>query len=328
MLDSVSGRTDARLIWIDFVVIGAAVRAPCPIGVTSAVLLAYLLASGITSGALYALVAVGLVICYRTTGHINFSQGELFMIGGFLAFTFHVLFDLPYVLSLVLAVISGGLLGLITDRVVYRSLIKAPPIAMVVATIAFSFILKGIGRYFWGGQGDIVPFPPIADPSPVMVLDIPVFPQQLVVLLCAVASMAVLTLFFRATRSGKVMQATAESPRAAFLVGIRVERVYSLTWAVSAAMAALAAVFMAPLTQLTPDIGLNLLLKAFAATILGGLGNMPGAIAGGFLVGIGENLAAGYIDSSAQDAAAFVTIMIVLVVRPTGLFGVRGVREV
>ena len=173
-----------------------------------------------------------------------------------------------------------------------------------------------------------MPFPPIADPSPVMILEIPVFPQQLVVLACAILSMAVLTVFFRATRAGKVMQATAECPRAAFLVGIRVERVYSLTWAVSAAMAALAAVFMAPLTLLTPDIGQNLLLKAFAATILGGLCNMPGAIAGGFLVGIGETLAAGYIDSSVQDAAAFITIMLVLVVRPTGLFGVRGAREV
>ena len=100
-------------------------------------LLAYLIASGITSGALYALVAVGLVICYRTTGHINFSQGELFMVGGFLAFTFHVLLGMPYVISLVLAVLGGAALGLVTDRVVYRSLIKAPPIAMVVATLAF-----------------------------------------------------------------------------------------------------------------------------------------------------------------------------------------------
>ena len=298
------------------------------IGIVTAVLFAYLLSAGVTSGALYALVAAGLVICFRTTGHINFSHGELFMVGGFLAFSFHVLWGIPYIPSLVLAVFGGAGIGLITDRVIYRSLIKAPPIAMVIATIAFSFVLKGTARYLWGGQGDIVPFPPIADPAPFMVGKIAVFPQQVVVLACALLAMAVLTLFFRSTRAGKVMQATAESPRAAYLVGVRVERVYSLTWAVSAAMAALAAVFMAPLTQLTPDIGQNLLLKAFAATILGGLGNMAGAVAGGFLVGIGETLAAGYIDSSAQDAAAFVTIMLVLIVRPTGLFGVRGRREV
>lgn len=291
-------------------------------------LLAYLLSSGITSGALYALVAVGLVICYRTTGHINFSQGELFMVGGFLAFSAHVLWGLPYVVSLVLAVIGGGAIGLVTDRLVYRKLIKAPPIAMVVATIAFSFVLKGAARYFWGGQGDIVPFPPIADPSPVLIGEIAVFPQQLVVLASALLAMAALTLFFRMTRAGKVMQATAENVRAAFLVGVRVERVYAMTWAFSAAMAALAAGFMAPLTLLTPDVGFNLLLKAFAATILGGLGNMPGAVVGGFLVGIGETLAAGYIDPSLQDVAAFVVIMLVLILRPSGLFGVRGGREV
>jgi branched-chain amino acid transport system permease protein len=291
-------------------------------------LLAYLLASGLTSGALYALVAVGLVICYRTTGHINFSQGELFMVGGFLAFSCHVLWGLPYVPSLFLAVLGGAAIGLLTDRVVYRSLIKAPPLAMVVATIAVAFILRGIARYFWGGQGDIVPFPPIADPSPMLIAGIAIFPQQLVVLAAALLAMAALTLFFRRTRAGKVMQATAESPRAAYLVGIRVERVYSLTWAASAGMAALAAGFMAPLTLLTPDIGLNLLLKAFAATILGGLGNMQGAIVGGFLVGIGETLAAGYIDASVQDVAAFAVIMLVLILRPTGLFGERGRREV
>ncbi|MBL8672721.1 MAG: branched-chain amino acid ABC transporter permease [Alphaproteobacteria bacterium] len=291
-------------------------------------LLAYLLSSGITSGALYALVAVGLVICYRTTSHINFSHGELFMVGGFIAFSLHVLWGVPYIPSLLIAVVAGGAIGLMTDRAVYRTLINAPPIAMVVATVAFSFVLKGIGRFLWGGQGEFVPFPPIADPAPVEAWGIAVFPQQLVVLAGALFCMALLTLFFRFTRAGKTMQATAESPRAAYLVGIRVERVYASTWAVSAALATVAAVLMAPLTQLTPDIGLGLLLKAFAATILGGLGNMPGAIVGGFLVGICESLAGGYVASSAQEVAAFVIIMIMLLVRPTGLFGERGRREV
>jgi branched-chain amino acid transport system permease protein len=140
--------------------------------------------------------------------------------------------------------------------------------------------------------------------------------------------MAIVTLVFRYTQAGKSMQATAENRRAAYLVGIRVGRVYSATWAAGAALAALAAVLMAPLTQLTPDVGFGLLLKAFAATVLGGLGNMPGAVIGGFLVGICEALGAGYIDSSVQEVTAFVVIMAVLVVRPTGLFGMRGQREI
>jgi branched-chain amino acid transport system permease protein len=291
-------------------------------------LLTYLLTSGITSGALYALVAVGLIICYRTSGHLNFSHGELFMVGGFFAFSFHVLWGLPYIPSVILAVIGGGALGFLTDRLVYRSLIDAPVMAMVVATVAFSFVLKGAARYLWGGQGEFVPFPPIVSPAPIELAGIAVFPQQAVVFGAALLSMAIVTLVFRYTQAGKSMQATAENRRAAYLVGIRVGRVYSATWAAGAALAALAAVLMAPLTQLTPDVGFGLLLKAFAATVLGGLGNMPGAVIGGFLVGICEALGAGYIDSSVQEVTAFVVIMAVLVVRPTGLFGMRGQREI
>ena len=290
-------------------------------------LFAYLLSSGLTSGALYALVAVGLVLCYRTTGHINFAHSELFMLGGFIAFTLHVMWGLPYIPSLLLAVVAGFLLGVLTDRAVYRPLIKAPPLTMVLATVGFSYLLKGIGRYFWGGQGEVVPFPPLASPSPVFLGGIPVFPQQLAVLAGSLVCMALLTVFFRYTRAGKTMQATAEDVRASFLVGIRVERVYTLTWGTGAALAAVAAVLMAPLTLLTPDIGFNLLLKAFAATILGGLGSMPGAVVGGFLVGIIEAFAGGYIASSFQDVSAFAIIMLVLVFRPTGLFGIRGGRE-
>lgn len=291
-------------------------------------LLTYLLVSGITSGAMYALVAVGLVICYRTTGHLNFSHGEMYMIGGYFAFTFHVMWGVPYVPSLLLAVAAGAAMGLLSDRLVFRRLIKAPPMAMVVATVALSFLLKGIARFVWGGQGEFVPFPSIVSTAPVQIMGITVFPQQTVVLGVGLLAMVALTILFRSTRAGKTMQATAESQRAAYLVGIRVERVYTATWAAAAALATLAAVLMAPLTQLTPDVGFSLLIKALAATVLGGLGNMPGAIVGGFVIGITEALAAAYIDSTAQDVSAFVVIMLVLVIRPTGLFGARGQRDV
>lgn len=290
--------------------------------------LAYALTSGITAGALYALVAVGLVLCYRTTTHMNFSHGELFMMGGFLAYTFHVILDLNYPLALVLAVAGSFLIGLLTDRAVYRPLISAPPMAMVMATVGFSFLLKGIGRHFWGGQGEVVSFPSPIDPAPVQVFGIPIFPQQLLVIVGTLVCMVGLVLFFRFTRAGKSMQAIAENAQAAYLVGMRVKRVYALTWGTGAALAGIAAVMMAPLTLLTPDVGFVLLLKAFAAAILGGLGSMVGAVIGGLLVGILEALAGTYIHSSVQDVSAFVVIMVMLVVRPTGLFGSTGVRRV
>jgi len=290
--------------------------------------LAYALTSGITAGALYALIAVGLVLCYRTTTHMNFSHGELFMLGGFLAYTFHVILGLNYPLSLALAVAGSFAIGLVTDRAVYRPLISAPPMAMVMATVGFSFLLKGIGRHFWGGQGEVVSFPSPIDPAPVQVLGVPIFPQQLLVIGGTIVCMIALVLFFRFTRAGKSMQAIAENAQAAYLVGMRVKRVYALTWGTGAALAGIAAVMMAPLTLLTPDVGFVLLLKAFAAAILGGLGSMVGAVVGGFLVGIFEALAGTYIHSSFQDVSAFVVIMVMLVVRPTGLFGSAGTRKV
>jgi branched-chain amino acid transport system permease protein len=155
----------------------------------------------------------------------------------------------------------------------------------------------------------------------------PILPQQLVVLGAAIVFMLGFVAFFRWTKAGKMMQATAESVFASYLVGIRVERVYAWTWGAGAAVAGAAAVLMAPLTLLTPDIGSGLLIKAFAATILGGLGSMGGAVVGGFVVGITESLAGGYIDSSLQEVASFVIIMVVLVFRPSGLFGAYGVRR-
>jgi branched-chain amino acid transport system permease protein len=290
-------------------------------------MLSYLLASGISTGALYSLVAVGLVLVFRTTGHINFSHGELYMMGGFFAYSAHVLLGWPYVASVAAALVAAFALGLLTDRLIYRPLLHQPGLSIVFATVGLSFLLKGIGRVFWGGQGDYVTFPPVLAAQPVLVAGTPVFPQQLLNLAVVMVCMVFIALFFRYTIAGKAMQATCESLRAAYLVGIRAERVYMYTWAASAIFAALAGCLAAPLTLLSPDIGGPLLLKAFAATVLGGLGSISGAIAGGLLIGVIESLAGGYVATGVQDVSAFVVIMIVLVVKPHGLFGARRTRD-
>jgi branched-chain amino acid transport system permease protein len=287
----------------------------------------FLLTSGLTTGALYALVAIGLVLVYRSTGHINFSHGELFMLGGFFAYSLIAYLAFPYVLALIVAVILSLCLGVVSDRLVYRPLIKAPALTMVLATVGFSYLLKGIGRFFWGGKGEYLSIPAFIDPAPIFINDIPILPQQLIVLGAAVAFMLAFGAFFSRTQAGKIMQATSENSAAAYLVGIRVENVYTWTWGIGAAVAGAAAVLMAPLTLISPDIGAGFLIKAFAATILGGLGSMVGAVVGGFLVGLIEQFASGYIDSSLQEIAAFIVIMVVLVFRPSGLFGVYQQRK-
>lgn len=290
-------------------------------------MLPFLLTSGLTTGALYALVALGLVLVYRATTHINFAHGELFMMGGFFAYSLIKFAHFPYFVALLVTIPLTFVLGVISDRTVYRPLIRAPGLTLVLATVGFSYLLKGIGRFFWGGKGEYISIPAIVDPAPIFINGIPILPQQLVVLAGAVALMAVFGLFFRYSMAGKMMEATAQNQTAAYLVGIRVKDVYTLTWGASAALAGAAAVLMAPLTLLTPDIGLTLLLKAFAATILGGLGSMTGAVIGGILVGVSESLAGGYIDTAFQEVSSFIVIIAVLVIRPTGLFGGHKVRR-
>jgi branched-chain amino acid transport system permease protein len=288
----------------------------------------YLMATGITTGAFYALVALGIVIVYKSTGVVNLAHGELFMIGGMLAYTCYVIAGIPYVASLALAVSGAFVVGIITERVAYRSVLKHGLASVLVATIGVSFILKGIGRSLWGGKGDYLAFPPIVSPEPIQFGNIMIMSQQLVVLLAAAAVMVALALFFKRTRAGKWMQATASNPKAAVLCGLRIDRIYTYTFAVGAAVAGAAGVLMAPLTLLYPDVGFVLFIKGLAAAVLGGMTSVPGAVLGGLLLGLIEQLAAGYVHSSIQDVVPFLVIMFALTLLPTGLLGARGLRKI
>jgi len=288
----------------------------------------YLLAAGITTGALYALVALGITVVYKATRAVNFAHGDLFMIGGFIAYTFHVMWGLPYVVALLLAVAAGFAIGAVSERLAFRPLMDQGIVSVLLATIGLSFILKGTARAIWGGKGDFIPFPPLASPRPIAIGEIMVMPQQLIVLGGAIAVMLIFACFFKFTRLGRKMQATADNAKAARLVGIRVERIYMYTFAVGTAVAGAAAVLMAPITLLYPDIGFVLFIKSFAAAVLGGLTSIPGAVAGGFLIGLIEAFSGGYISTNVQDVSSYIVIMFVLVFMPNGLFGGRGLRKV
>lgn len=287
----------------------------------------YLIIGGLTSGALYALVALGIVLVYKATGSINFAHGEFLMISGFLAYTLYVIVGLPYLVAIAGAVVLGFMLGALAERIAFRSLMRANMVSLVLATVGVSFILKGIGRSLWGGRGDYLAFPPLLSPDPIIIGDIILVPQQLVVLAGAAAVMAAFALFFRFTRVGKTMQATADNPKAARLIGVRVERVHMLAFGVGAAVAGAAAALMAPITLLYPDIGFSLFIKGFAAAVLGGLNSIPGALLGGLVIGVIESLAGGYIGTSFLEVSAFLVIMVTLIVRPSGLLGSIAVRR-
>lgn len=291
-------------------------------------MLGYLLLSGITTGALYALIAVGIVIVFKASGAVNLAHGDVFMVCGFCAYTFHVMWHIPYVLILPLVAAAGFAVGYVAERVAFRPVLRHGLVSVLLATVGFSYVLKGVARNVWGGLGDVLPFPPVVNNDPILLGETIILPQQLVALGGAIAVMAAFWLFFRFTPIGKQMQATADNKKAATLVGIRVDRVYMLTFAISGAVGGAAAVLMAPLTMLYTDLGFALFLKAFAAAVLGGLTSIPGALIGGLAIGLIEALAAGYISTGLQDVSAFIVIMFVLICMPTGLLGERRARLV
>lgn len=289
----------------------------------------YLVATGVTTGALYALVALGIVVVFRATNVVNFAHGEMFMLAGFLAWTAHVALKLPYVPSLLIAIAVAFALGMLVYSIAFRPLMKTDNInATLLAMIGLSFILVGVARYLWGGKGDYLSFPPLVSPTPIEFAGIMLMSQQLVVIAAVLAVMVLLALLFKFTRAGKFMQATADNPKAAKLVGLRIERVHMVTFGVGAAIAGASAGLMAPLTLLYPDMGFALFIKGFAAAVLGGLASIPGAIVGGVLLGIAEQLAAGYIMTGLQEVAAFIVIVLVMIFIPTGIFGTRRARRV
>ncbi len=288
----------------------------------------YLAVSGITTGALYALVALGITVVYKATKAVNFAHGDLFMLSGFIAYTFHVMWHIDYTISLLLAVAAGFAIGALTERIVFRPVVDHGMVNVLLATVGLSFVLKGIARGLWGGKGDFIPFPPLVRGGMFMIGGVPVTPQQMIVLAGALTVMAAFALFIRYTKFGRIMQATADNTKAARLVGIRVERVYMYTFALGTALAGAAAVLMAPITLLYPDIGFVLFVKSFAAAVLGGLTSVPGAVVGGFAIGLIEAFAGGYINTNLQDVSAYIVIMLVLAFLPNGLLGGPVARRV
>ena len=291
-------------------------------------LFTYLLLSGLTTGSLYALIALGIVVVNKSTGMINFAHGELFMFSGFVAWMLHVQMGMGYLPSFAIAVAIGFALGAITNLIAARPMRNADVVGLVLATIGLAFVFRGAARVIWGGKGDYLSFPPITSPDPVTIGGVMVIPQQIAVLSGAIVIMLIFAAFFRLTRAGKMMQATADNAKASRLVGIRIDRIYMLSFGTGAAIAAAAAVLMAPLTLLYPDMGFSFFIKGFAAAVLGGLTSLPGAVLGGFCIGIIEALAGGYISSSFMEVSAFIVIMFVLVLRPTGLLSFGKLRQV
>lgn len=274
---------------------------------------------GLTSGAIYALIALGFCVVSNTMGIVNFIQVDFVTLGGMFMFSALFAQGLPVTLALCLAVLLVAVTAMIVERLGLRPARTQHHMILVFLTVGLSIILRGVIKMVWGTNRMAVP--PLTPDVPVQILGASVLPQALWILGLTVVAIAVLTWFFHRTSLGLSMRAVASNPTAAAVVGIPAGRVRLTSYAIAGALGGLAGVLVTPITTLNYDVGVLLGLKGFAAAILGGFGSFPGAIIGGLGLGLLETLSAGYLSSAYKDVVAFVVLLLVLCVRPKGLLG-------
>ena len=284
-----------------------------------------LLISGVSQGCVYGLIALGFVLIYKATEMVNFAQGDIMMLGAFVAFSLGNLAGLPFVVVFVLTLVIMGALGMALERGLLRPMIGEPPFAVLMLTIGLGFVIRAIAGAIWGNQPRALDSPFAGEIVELGGLIIGYENIAIVVgtaLLCAL-----LFLFFRFTRIGIAMQAASQNQLAAFYVGIPVKRVFSLVWGISAAIAAAAGILVAPVSLIDPLMGL-VGIKAFAAAIVGGFGSLPGAIIGGLIIGIAEQFVGLYLPAGLSEVSAFVILLVMLFLRPEGIFATLQQKKV
>ncbi|MCS7150477.1 MAG: branched-chain amino acid ABC transporter permease [Caldimicrobium sp.] len=275
--------------------------------------------SGLTVGAIYALIALGFNIIYNTTSILNLAQGEFVVLGGLLMWYFLEKIHLPYGVSIILTLGISGLVGLAMERLSIRPLLKtADPLLLILITIAFSILLRGILMFLFGKEP--YGYPPISEGAPLIIGGAIIQRQVLWIFLFVLFTMLFLYIFFNRTIFGIAMKACAIDSLSATLLGINTSQMVMVSFILSGIFASLAGVLVTPITFVEYDKGPLLTIKGFTAAILGGLGSNWGVMAGGFLLGILESLIAGYIHSGLKDALALLLLLSMLLFKPAGLF--------
>jgi branched-chain amino acid transport system permease protein len=274
--------------------------------------------SGLTVGAIYALVALGFTLIYNASDIINFAQGEFVMLGG-MTTVFLALAGVPLPLAALIAIAVTTCVGLALHRFAIEPARGATPVALIMITIGASVFLRGVSQIVFDKRFHSLPA--LFGADPIHFGGAAILPQSLAVLAGAAVIVVLLWLFVERTLLGKAVIATAANRLAARLIGVDTRRIVDFSFAVSAAIGAIAGILVTPITLTSYDVGTLLALKGFAAAMLGGIGSPLGAVVGGLLIGMIEALSAGYLSSSYKDAVAFLIILVVLVAMPQGLFG-------
>ena len=280
---------------------------------------------GLSIGMVYGLVALGISLIFSGLDIVHFAHGEIYMIGAFIGLTIAEFLGFNYVVTLLLAMVCTGILGMIIERVFYRRLTRGgggytfAGMGMIICGFGMSIVLQNVAYLIWGAKAKPLPF---SFGMPLELGTIALSQIYIWILVVAIVLSAALHLFLTRTRLGLAVRAVAHNKDIAYLMGINVPLMISVIFGVACSLAAAGGVLVAPINYVQILMGVGILIKAFAAAVVGGFGSLPGAILGGLIVGVTESLGAGYLSGSYKDMYAFILLIFVLMVRPSGLFGV------
>lgn len=289
-----------------------------------------LIVTGFAQGMVYALIAIGFVIILKCSEVFNIAQGHFVMVGGYLGYTFLVTFGLPIWAALGMAIVSAIIMGLLIERLILRPLLGEPVLAVIMATIALATILEGLATLLWGAE-----YKAYHGLLPTMTLkigEISIPSEALIGLIVSIICVAILMLLFRYTKIGLAMRATAEDLQVVQSCGIGATTVYAVSWVIACVVGVIGGILLAGVSGANMDLA-HVGLKAFAVVLLGGVNSMGGAIVAGIILGMLENVAAGYLDpllpgGGLAQVFPFLVMIIVLVLRPHGLFGLVGIKRI
>lgn len=288
-----------------------------------------MLVTGVVVGSIYGLVALGFVLIYRASGALNLANGEFVIVGPYICLVLMTAYRIPFFIALLITLIFSAILGLIVERLVIRPIQNAPVVSIIMATIGLSSLLGGAVHMIWGHQTRM--FPKIFPTTPINISGIIISPVYLWSFVIVITLLTIFLLLFKFSKMGIAMRAVADDRQAAMSMGISVKYVYAATWTIAAVVAAVGGILLGNINGLSPTmsaIGLTVL----PVVILGGLDSVLGAIVGGFIIGILQNMAGGYIDplvgGGLKEVVPFIVVLLILMLKPYGLFGSRTIERV
>lgn len=283
------------------------------------------LAYGLADGSILALAALGFVLIYKATGVINFAQGEFLLVGAYMFYTAFVVMDLPLVVAVLFGVVVATLIGVLVERLILRPMVGENPISIIMVTIGLSSLLKALVQAFYGTSPKSQPH--LLPRGSVDILGASVPINRLAAILIAAIVLTAFTVFFRKSRHGIAMRAVADDQQAAMTMGISVRRIFAMAWALAAVSALIAGVLVGDISAVDNNIAAFGLL-VFPVVILGGLDSVPGTIIGGLTIGLLKQFTAGYLDPGLATVIPYIVLVLILLVRPYGIFGETRIERV